>query len=252
MLALDYDRLELKIAAQLAGDPDLISVFNANLDAHRINAAALFGVEVDDVTPEMRTLAKMAVYQMNYGGKPENLWRKLVLDFPSITLEQVEEAHRRWYNAHFPIKVWQDSILKHAQEHDYVEAPLSGNRVYFYGRVEPEKCYNYPIQHTAADIINRAIPKLDEALDWSREAILAQVHDELVICGPDARALATKARRFMEQDITIGEHTLKYNVGIKVGYDWGNLIEVDSEEEIEGALERSKELAEADETLGVV
>jgi DNA polymerase-1 len=221
----DFSQLELRILALLSQDEKLSEWYAQGIDVHTKNAQELFGVE--EPTKEQRQLAKREVYGMSYGGDAETIWSSLVVDFPQLTIGLVEELMRRWYKAHPQIAAFQKRNLRQAKENGFVEAPLSGRRYYFYGPVEPTKVYNFPIQTTAADIINPACLKLDSALDWETESILFQVHDSLICEGPDLLSLCDRMKDALESEVTFGDAKVTFPIDFKVGTNWGTAEEME-------------------------
>lgn len=230
MVCADYDQIELKIIACLADDLPLIKIFKEGGDPHRTAAADLFNIAPEEVSKDERDMAKIAQYEIWYGGSIETLWTHIVVEFPGYTLKRARDQHRN-YCARHPVKRYHDSSRERAEQLKAIVAPLSGHWLYFYSRVEPNKVYNWPVQHTAADIINPAIKRVDKALNWKREALLTPVHDELVTCGPNPVRLARILKKCMERKIKINGHSLTYSVGIKMGPSWGEA------EEVKGDLE---------------
>ena len=100
----------------------------------------------------------------------------------------------------------------------YVEAPLSGHRMHFFSRPKPTEVYNYPVQHTAADLINKATPGIAAELDWEQEGILAQVHDSLVLDGDKPAKLEELLRSHME----VTQLGVPFTITVKKGLrSWG-------------------------------
>jgi DNA polymerase-1 len=236
IVCADYDQLELRIIALLAGDKPLIDLFNAGKDPHAANAADLFGVPVEEVIKQQRQMAKVAVYQVCYGGTPEELWKAIIVEFPKFDLGSAFRMHKMWFKKHPAISAWHERQLKSARDNQYIEAPLSGHRLPFYSRVKSTEVYNYPVQHTAADIINPTIVPLSNALDWRTEALVAQVHDELVTSGKNPILLAQKMKEHMTRQITLNGHTLTFTVGIKFGPNWGDVVEVSQKNGLEKGM----------------
>jgi DNA polymerase-1 len=226
MVEADYSQLELRIIALLAGDQILLDAYAKGQDVHSINARTLFCIpEGEEVSSTERRLAKGFVYGANYGGQAPTIWEALSVDFPNIQLNQVVRMLNAWNTTHFKIVQWQKTILKKAYKEDFVEAPLSGRRRYFHGGVKPTEVFNFPIQATAADLLNRAILKLRPLLDWPNEGIIFQCHDALICDGPNKKRLAKLLKDCMEQEITVGGRTMKFNVDIKSGPSWGEMEE---------------------------
>jgi uracil-DNA glycosylase family 4 len=193
----DYEQLELRIATLFSGAKKLMAAFEAGLDTHWLNAELMFGKMIceeakkqkaagkGDLFKELRNMAKMGAYQMMYGGAPESLWKTLILDYPNMTLRQCLSIHSKWFDANYEIREMHEKWMASALKNRYIEAPLSGHRYYFFGAAEPSFVYNYPVQHTGADIINPAIGPVCKALNWTTESLMAQIHDELMLEGLD-------------------------------------------------------------------
>lgn len=240
----DEKQLELRIIAALAGDKPLIdtfAAFDAGLgpDPHTVNAMDLFGVHgeacrcgsVNDrkVTKRERTLAKNFVYNVNYGGDAASIHPVLAVDTP-IEMSVVEILIERWFAKHQAIKRWQDKIAKEAREKGYVEEPVSGRRRHFWSKPKVTEVYNYPVQTLAGWILNEAIKKVAPKLDWKYEGILFQVHDALVLDGPDPFRLASIIQKDMTVELTLNGNKMLFPCDIKVGQRWGELEEMDMQE----------------------
>lgn len=227
LVEADYSQLELRILALLAGDEPLLSLFAAGGDVHDANTEALFGIRKAEWDPEdfsrKRDFAKRFVYGLNYGGTDKTIHKSLVVNFPDLTVEAISDMRARWEAAHPAIATWQKDQLKNGEILKYVEAPLSGRRYRFYlGRVEPTICYNYPMQSTAADVVNRATLGLDEELQRTGAGhILLQVHDALVCEGPDPDALARAMKEHMNIEVELNGKKCRFPVDVKVGKSWG-------------------------------
>lgn len=229
----DYSQLELRIIAQLSADEPLLTAYQRGDDVHTINARMLFGLPKDSPVPkQQRHLAKIFAYAANYGGSAETIWKTIAIDFSHVTLLQVEKMMYLWFKAHPAIRKWQDNILREVRLHDYNEAPLSGHRAVLYGLIDPKKIYNWPVQHTGADIINPRMEAVSARLRWPQEGILFQCHDALVVDGPDPVRIAKILKEEMTAEITLNGCTMPYPVDVKVGLDWGSAEEVKNLKEI--------------------
>lgn len=223
----DYDQLELRIIALFSGDKPLIDTFNSGADPHAINAKEIFGLrDVSLVSKNQRNVAKMAVYQMCYGGSVKALHEKITLDFPDVTFREIELIHRRWFSVHGRLGEWHEELLKTAKAKGYVEAPLTKHRRNFYIEVEDAKVFNYPVQHTAADIMNKVIKKVNNHMDWKHTSIVGQIHDELIIEGADRDSLVDILRTEMPQTIEYKGNSMRFPTGIKIGRNWRDCEEL--------------------------
>lgn len=229
----DYKQLELKIIAQLSGDEPLLTGYQAGADVHTINARDLFGIEKSAEVPKaMRDLAKVFAYAANYGGSAETIWKSIAVDFPHVTLLQVARMLQMWFAKHPAIAKWQNSILKEVRLKDYMEAPLSGHRNILFGLIDPKKIFNWPVQHTGADIINPRLEAVATRLKWQTEGILFQYHDALICDSPDPVRLARILQQEMTAEVELNGSKLTYDVDLKIGPSWGQAVEVKSIDEI--------------------
>lgn len=223
LVEADYSQLELRILALLSGDEPLLDAYARGDDVHALNAASLF--DVPKASETQRDFAKRFVYGLNYGGGDKTIHKSLVVTYPHLTVEDIAEMRERWKHAHPQLAEWQEKQLLSGKFNRYVEAPLSGRRYYFFlGRVEPTVCFNYPMQSSAADIVNRATLEVDAALDASRgEHIILQVHDALVCEGPDPKRIAEIMKREMSLTVELNGKANMFPVDLKMGRCWGKM-----------------------------
>jgi len=236
----DYAQLELRIVALLAGDEPLLETFANGEDPHAKNAADIFGIPVSDVAKSQRDFAKTFVYAANYLGTAETIWKNICVEFPDagFTLLQIDRSLRNWFKRHSAIQRWQQAALKTARQLDKVVAPISGHELFFFGNVEPNKVVNYPVQHTAADIINPVTRAVCDALDWPREGILAQCHDALLVDGPDPIRLYKILKEKMTSRVTLAGREMMFEIDVKIGRSWGNAVEIKDETKLEETIAR--------------
>ena len=186
LLSVDYSQIELRIVAHMAGDKAMIKAFKEDQDIHAATAAAVFGVDPQQINPEMRRRAKAVNFGLIYGMSAFGLTR--ATDF---TLAEAEEFVKVYFERFPGVRRYLNDVRVKAAEVGYVET-LLGRRRYFpefaagaphniRARAEREAT-NSPIQGTAADIIKRAMLGLPQALQEAGLAarMLLQVHDELV------------------------------------------------------------------------
>jgi DNA polymerase-1 len=221
ILAADYSQIELRIMAHLSGDEGLLRAFREGLDIHRATAAEVFGVPPEAVTPEQRRAAKAINFGLIYGMSAFGLARQLGIDRESA------QAYVDRYFARYPgVRAYMERTREQAREQGYVET-LFGRRLYvpdIRSRNAQRRQYaertaiNAPMQGTAADIIKRAMIRVDA---WLREEaaparMIMQVHDELVfeVRREAAESLGARLRTLME-----GAAELEVPLVVEVG--WG-------------------------------
>lgn len=233
VIEADYSQLELAVLALLAGDEGWLDIIAKGGDLHAGTARDMFGVPVDKPVPkQLRVWAKTFNFALLYGSGDENIMNTLNAKLKGaqrLKLSDVARMRGIWEHARPKLIAYMNAQKKFAYKHDYIEAPLSGRRYYFYGAVEPTKAN--PIQMTAADIINRAFPKIEKHLDYPREYFQFQVHDAVVIDTHRPDYIINMLRREMEQTITIGDHTATFKIDIKIGQNWGEATEEAAQKE---------------------
>ena len=187
LVAVDYSQVELRVVAHMAQDEAMIKAFNAGQDIHATTAAAIFGVELEEVSKSQRRQAKAINFGLIYGMSSYGLTRTT-----DLTLAEAEDFIEAYFERFPGVKQYLDSMPQLAKDQGYVETML-GRRRYFprlqstsnYNalRQEGRGAINAPIQGTAADIMKLALLHVERALSASTLStrILLQVHDELVL-----------------------------------------------------------------------
>jgi DNA polymerase-1 len=186
LLAADYSQIELRIMAHLSKDEGLLNAFRDNLDVHTATAAEVFKVELDEVTSDQRRSAKAINFGLIYGMGAQKLGKDIGVD------TKTAKAYIDVYFARYPgVREYMERTRAQASDQGYVET-LFGRRLYLpdihsnkpQERAGAERtAINAPMQGTAADIIKKAMVKVD---NWLTESgldakVILQVHDELVV-----------------------------------------------------------------------
>lgn len=185
MVAADYSQIELRIMAHLSKDEGLLNAFAAGQDVHKATAAEVFGVTVEQVTSDQRRSAKAINFGLIYGMSAFGLAKQL-----SISRAQSQDYIGRYFSRYPGVQEYMDQTKATAAEQGFVET-IYGRRLYLpdikasnaIARQASERtAINAPMQGTAADIIKRAMIKVDEWLDTSglNARMTMQVHDELI------------------------------------------------------------------------
>ncbi len=205
LISVDYSQIELRLVAEMANIQALKDAFRDGLDIHAATAAQVFGVPLDQMTPDIRRKAKAINFGIIYGISGFGLSRQL-----GITPGEANSFIKTYLERFHELKVWMEATKSFAREHGYVET-LFGRRCYMPGiqdknparRAFAERqAINAPIQGTAADIMKRAMNRVPAALAvaGSHAQMLLQVHDELLFEVPEVEAeqAAALVRAVME------------------------------------------------------
>ncbi|MBY4798315.1 DNA polymerase I [Collinsella sp. AGMB00827] len=183
-LAVDYSQIELRLLAHLSGDEHLIAAFNEGEDFHAETAARVFGVSIDEVTPELRSRAKAVNFGIVYGQQAYGLSQ--TLDIPQA---EAREMIDRYFAAYPGVRTYLDETVAQAKRLGYAETmfgrrrpiPELASRNPNLRHFGERTAMNHPMQGSAADIIKLAMIRVAARLreeDFSARMIL-QVHDEL-------------------------------------------------------------------------
>jgi len=224
LVKADYKTLELFIIAALSGDPDMLHAKETGQDLHQMTADAAFGRKA---TKQERNIAKTVNYALAYGSGDELIWKRLIIEIPTITIDMVAHIRKTFFKLFNHVQVWQEQLISDAKMNCYVEAPFSGRRQHYHdGKISPTQVKNYPIQATAGDLVNRAVETVAGTIDWKSTYLLGQIHDELLIETTDADFGVALLREHMQAPITINGITTTFAVDVSVGDNWGHCIEV--------------------------
>ncbi|MBC8293250.1 MAG: DNA polymerase I [Proteobacteria bacterium] len=224
LVSADYNQIELRVLADLSGDPGLGGAFERGEDVHRATAAEIFEVAPDQVSKQMRREAKVINFGIVYGMGPVRLSREL--DIPRT---QASDFIKRYFQRYPAVQGFFDEMLEQARATGYVATRL-GRRRYLHdidsdhgGRRQAAErvATNTPIQGGAADIIKMAMVEVERRLGESGSGamMLLQVHDELLLqCAvEDEPELAEMLRSAMQ---SVAELSVPVLVDVGSGRSW--------------------------------
>lgn len=185
LLTADYSQIEMRIMAHLSNDEHLLAAFTKGEDLHSTVAAEVFGVAPENVNPEMRRQIKAMSYGLAYGLSSYGLAAQL-----GITPPEAQSLMDTYFERFGGIRDYLKTVVEEARKVGYTET-IMGRRRYLPDllhdnrqrrEVAERMALNAPIQGSAADIIKKAMLKVDEALGAAklRSRLLLQVHDELI------------------------------------------------------------------------
>ncbi len=210
LIDADYSQIELRILAHLAQDESMIEAFRRGYDIHAATAATVAGVDIADVTSEMRSAAKATNFGIVYGISDFGLANQLGISRKDAA------AYIRAYNETYPgIARYMKDTVAAARAEGYVltlfgrrrDLPELKSSNYHTRSFGERVARNAPIQGTAADIIKLAMIRVHEALaaERMRTKLILQVHDELILdAPPDERdAASALLKRCMESVATL-------------------------------------------------
>ncbi len=206
LISADYSQIELRVLAHMADIPQLREAFSDGLDIHAMTASEMFGVPIAGMDPMVRRRAKAINFGIIYGISAFGLANQL-----SIPREEAGAYIKRYFERFPGIRDYMEATKAAAREHGYVTT-IFGRRCHYPSirasnpaeRAFNERAaINAPIQGSAADIIRRAMVRMDAALEDAGLAarMLLQVHDELIFEAPEGEVEATLpvVARIMEE-----------------------------------------------------
>ncbi len=223
-LVADYDQVELRCIAHLSGDQGLIDALSSGSDVHRTVAAAVYGVNPEEVTHTQREFSKMVSYGLAYGMEAYGLSQRL-----GVAVEEAALIMESYFGAFPRVKQYMDETV--------TEAKLRGYTRTMFGRIRPlpdlnasnyrlrqaaeRQAMNAGIQGLAADIFKLALVRLDRDLEAKKlqSRLVLQVHDEVIVEMPPGEE--DDVRRLTESALT-GAADLKVPLTISVatGPSW--------------------------------
>ncbi len=184
ILSADYSQIELRLLAHVSGDEHLIHAFTSGEDVHAMTAAKVFGVELKDVTKEMRRRAKAVNFGIVYGQSKYGLAKSL-----GITNAEAQEFIDKYFETYPKVKEYMNNEVEFVAQNGYVETAFGRKRYlaselhssnYQIREFAQRAAINQPLQGTAADLIKIAMIRVDKAIDKMKTKMIMQVHDELV------------------------------------------------------------------------
>ncbi len=224
LLSVDYSQIELRVMADLSGDPAMIEAFDKNIDIHALTAAKVYKVEVDQVTREMRDKAKTVNFGIIYGISAFGLQQRL-----NIPRAEAQMLIENYFEKYPGVRTYIDHTIAFARQHGYVQTQ-TGRRRYLrdinsqsrgVAAVAERLAMNSPIQGTAADILKLAMIRVHRALREGnfKSKMLLTVHDEIVFDMHKAEqaTVVTVIRECMEGALPM---KVPLAVEIGIGQNW--------------------------------
>lgn len=196
LLSADYSQIELRVLAHMADIPQLKQAFADGLDIHAMTASEMFDVPIEGMDPMVRRQAKAINFGIIYGISAFGLANQLGISRSDA------KTYIDTYFERFPgIRDYMEATKSFARTHGYVET-IFGRRAH-YPEINTKNpnmrafmeraAINAPIQGSAADIIRRAMVRMEAALQQTTLSaqMLLQVHDELIFEVPESEVEAT-------------------------------------------------------------
>lgn len=224
LLAADYSQIELRIIAALSKDQGMVNAFNSGTDIHSATASKVFDVELNQVTREQRSKAKMVNFGIIYGISAFGLSQRL-----NIPRKEAKFIIDSYFEKYSRIKEYMDESIDFARKNGYVKTiknrkrylkDINSSNAIVRGFAE-RNAINAPIQGSAADVIKIAMINIDEAMEQEKlkSSMILQVHDELVfdVYKPELNQVTELVKFHMENAVQIG---VPLTVEMDTGSNW--------------------------------
>lgn len=224
-VSADYSQFELRLAAVMSNDDELIEDFNHNVDIHTKTAAELYDIDPKDVTKNQRRHAKMVNFAVLYGMSAHGLSVAT-----GMTRDKAKLFIEKYFELRKPIREYIDRTLRQAVELGYVETLFGRRRPtpdvkssnFAVREAAKRAAANMPIQGTEADLMKMAMLEVEKNLEGVGEQLL-QVHDSILVETPakNASKVADILKDAMEN--VYPDLKVKLKVDVKTGHNWGEI-----------------------------
>ncbi len=225
LVSADYSQFELRLAAYLANDQELIRMFNDGADIHTLTAAQVYGRQPEEITKQMRRDAKVINFGVLYGMSPHGLSIATGMDFTAA-----KHFIDKYFELRKPLLDYMNSLKEKARKEGYAETLFGRRRPTpdihssnFIVRAAAERAaINMPIQGTEADLMKLAMVQVDERLQDTAAKQLLQIHDSILVECPieDGERIAALLKDVMEH---VYELPVQLTVDVTIGKNWGEL-----------------------------
>jgi DNA polymerase-1 len=228
LVSADYSQFELRLAAAMSGDQEMVAMFNRGADIHLTTAAQVYGRSPEDVTKQMRSAAKTINFGVLYGMSPHGLAAAT-----GMTFTQAKEFIDEYFRLRAPLMGYLEKLKEQARTEGYVETLLGRRRPmpdikssnYIVRAAAERAAMNMPIQGTEADLMKLAMVAVDKELAANVPSAhqLLQVHDSILVeCDEaDAEKAAELLKTTMES--IYPDLPVKLDVDTSTGTNWGEL-----------------------------
>lgn len=240
LIGADYSQLEARIMAYLANDQQSIAVFESGEDIHTANVLDLFELKLEEWNAldnrqqkELRDFAKSFLYRLMYGGSAKTAKQKFFCPCPKcvsrasrgMKRDDIKQADVRWLMKHPSVPAWRKRLVWQVRNNGWYTDPFGGRRCFMAPMSEIEReLYNYPMQKTAADIVNESMIIGEQEYEMP---FFMQMHDFLGIEVPieDAKLWTDRLVDIMTRPIPqLGG--VRFPVEVKMGRNWRDMHKI--------------------------
>jgi DNA polymerase-1 len=227
LVSADYSQFELRLAAAMSGDDDMVKLFNDDADIHTVTAAQIAGRSPEDVTKQMRSHAKAVNFGILYGMSAHGLSVAT-----GLTREQAQHFIDEYFKLRKPLLGYLNDLKEKARKEGYVETLFGRRRPMpdihssnFVVRQAAERAaMNMPIQGTEADLMKLAMIEVDKKLAQHQNCRqLLQIHDSILVECPENEAETTAKLLKQTMEAIDKDLPVKLTVETTIGNNWGEI-----------------------------
>ena len=220
----DYSQIELRLLAHISGDETMKNAFLTGEDIHAVTASQVFGIPLDEVTPQQRSHAKAVNFGIVYGISAFSLAQDIGVR-PAEAKAYIDAYLEKYHG----VREYMERVISEAKANGYVETLFGRRRPLpelkssnFNTRSFGERvARNMPIQGTAADIMKLAMVNAHRRIqaEGLRSRLILQVHDELIAECPEDEAEHVKA--LLEEEMSGAvQLDVPLTANAKIGHTW--------------------------------
>lgn len=225
IFSADYSQIELRLLAAFSLDPHLLNAYKYNVDVHKRTAASIFGIDIKDVTDEMRATGKTVNFGVIYGQSPYGLSQQL-----GVPQKDAKQFIESFYSTFSRVRDYREHILDKARRDGFVTTYLRRRRYVpeinsqnMMNRQNAERvAFNTVFQGSAADLIKKAMIEIHQQIENKKlkSKMLLQVHDELVFEVPhdELHTIEKLVPQIMENSFDL---PIPLKVSFSHGRHWG-------------------------------
>lgn len=227
LVTADYSQIELRLLAHFSGDANMCKAYAENRDIHTQVAGEIFSVPPEEVTSDMRRVAKTVNFGVIYGMSAHGLAERL-----GIERKEADRFISNYFARYSSVLSYQDNLLRRARERGYVKSILGRQRKFDPSAIRTKTSYqsrnqaereaiNMEIQASAADLMKLALLRVNKRMNDEKLSarMLLTVHDELVFESPDEeiKQLARLVREEMTGALSL---SVPLEVDVSAGPNW--------------------------------
>ncbi|MEX1014490.1 MAG: DNA polymerase [Candidatus Paceibacterota bacterium] len=224
LVSFDYSQLELRLLAHVSNDKNMKKAFQEGLDIHKTTASKIFNINIKNIKPEQRELAKTLNFGVVYG-----MGYKAFSKQSGLSTKKSKEFIEKYFKDFPSVKKWQEKTLEEAKINGYVKNINNRIRKIKGGGFMDRAAINMPIQSLGADIIKLSMIETynhikNEGIE-NKVKILLSIHDELLIEISDdiVKKQIKQIKNIMEKVSSLSVPLL---VDIEIGKNWGNMKKI--------------------------